>query len=238
MARTRQMRLTERHVARLRRDIPDPGPKPPAGFRPATDDDYAEIVTAMLAARPPGPFWLFAYGSLIWKPETAYLEHKMAVARGWHRRFCLGWDYRYRGSDESPGLMMALDRGGTCKGMLYRLPEEGLERELHKLIRREMSMVPTAFPWRFIDVATADGPVRAMTFTMNRKSARYIAGLSEEELADVLAKACGFRGSMAEYLFQTVSMLESLGIHDRNLWRLQELVAERIDAAYPADQEV
>ena len=120
--------------------------------------------------------------------------------------------------------------------MLYRLPDDGLEAELHKLVRREASMVPSPFPWRFIDVATTDGVVRAMTFAMNRKSGRYVAGLSDEELADVLAKACGFRGSMAEYLFQTVSMLESLGIHDKNLWRLQELVAERIEAAYPGHQ--
>jgi cation transport protein ChaC len=73
---------------------------------------------------------------------------------------------------------------------------------------------------------------------MNRKSGRYIAGLSNEELADVLATACGFRGSMAEYLFSTVSMLESLGIRDRNLWLLQELVAERIEAAHRMDQEL
>jgi cation transport protein ChaC len=232
------MRLSERHVALLKRDIPDPGPIAPLGFRPATDDDYAGTVAAMLAARPPEPFWLFAYGSLIWKPETAFVEHQMGIARGWHRRFCLGWDYRYRGSHETPGLMMALDRGGTCKGMLYRLPEDGLEAELGRLIRREMTLVPSAFPWRFIDVATAGEPVRAMTFVMNRKSTRYVAGLCDEELADVLARACGFRGSMAEYIFQTVSMLESLGIHDRNLWRMQEMVAARIDAAYPLDQQV
>ena len=192
----------------------------------------------MLATKPPGPLWLFGISSLIWKPETAFVEKRMGVALGWHRRFCLGWDYRFRGSKETPGLMMALDQGGSCKGMLYRLPDDGLEAELHKLIRREMSMVPSAFPWRFIDVATTDGVVRALSFAMNRKSGRYIAGLSDEELADVLAKACGFRGSMTEYLFNTVSMLESLGIHDRNLWRMQELVAARIDAAYPADQEV
>jgi cation transport protein ChaC len=234
------MRLTERHVTLSKRDIPDPGHaiNLPPGFRPATDEDYAENVAGMLAKKPPGPLWLFGISSLIWKPETAFVEKRMGVARGWHRRFCLGWDYRYRGSKEAPGLMMALDRGGTCKGMLYRLPDEGLEEELLKLIRREMSMVPSAFPWRFIDVATADGPVRALSFAMDRKSARYIAGLSEEELADVLAKACGVRGSMAEYVFNTVSMLESLGIHDRNLWRMQELVAQRIDAAYPSDQQV
>ena len=234
------MRLTERHVALCKRDIPDPGHivnlRP--GFRPATDEDYAENVAGMLAAKPPGPLWIFGISSLIWKPETAFVEKRMGVARGWHRRFCLGWDYRFRGSTETPGLMMALDRGGTCKGMLYRLPDDGLEAELHKLIRREMSMVPSAFPWRFVDVVSTDGTVRAMTFPMNRKSGRYVAGLSDNELADVLAKACGFRGSMAEYLFQTVSMLEELGIHDRNLWRMQDLVARRIDAANPVDQEV
>jgi cation transport protein ChaC len=227
------MRLTERHVALLKREIPDPGLQLIEGFRPATDEDYAEAVTQMLATQPAGGFWLFGYGSLIWRPETAFIERREGVARGWHRRFCLGWDYRYRGNRQAPGLMLALDRGGQCRGMLYRLPEAGLEAELQKLIRREQSMVPSAFPWRWIEVMTTDGPVRALTFAMNRKSARYIAGLADAELADILATAYGFRGSMAEYLFSTVSMLESLGIHDRYLWRLQEMVAERIDAAHP-----
>lgn len=232
------MRLTADHVARVHRQIPDPGPQLLDGFRPATDADYDEAVAGMLATRPEGPFWLFGISSLIWNPETAFVERRMALARGWHRRFCLGWDYRFRGTRETPGLMMALDRGGQCKGAVYRLPEETLEAELHKLIRREMSMVPSAFPWRWIDTVTDEGPARALTFPMDRRNVRYIAGLNEEQLADMLATACGFRGSMAEYLFATVSKLEELGIHDRKLWRLQELVAERIEAAYQADQEV
>jgi cation transport protein ChaC len=232
------MRLTEAHVARLKREIADPGPQLLEGFRPATDADYDAMVNQMLATAPGGPFWLFGYGSLIWKPETEYVEKRVALARGWHRRFCLGWDTRYRGNPEQPGLMMALDRGGQCKGMVYRLPAATLEPELHKLIRREMSMVPSAFPPRWIDVVTGDGPLRALTFAMNRKSARYIADLSDEALADVLATAYGFRGSMAEYLHSTVSMLESLGIRDRNLWKLQELVAARIEAAHGPDKQV
>jgi len=234
----RQMRLSERHVALLRREIADPGPQLVEGFRPATDEDYAQIVSEMLRTRPPGPFWLFGISSLIWKPETAFEVAEQAVARGWHRRFCLGWDYRYRGSKDTPGIMMALDRGGQCRGMIFRLPEAGLEEELHKLIRREMSMVPSAFPWRFIDVVAADGPKRVLSFAMNRKSGRYIAGLSDEALADILATAVGFRGSMAEYLYSTITKLEELGINDKNLWRLQDLVADRIEAAYPADREV
>ena len=227
------MRLTAEHVRRVTREIPDPGPQLVDGFRVATDADWEQNVREMLATRPPGPFWIFGISSLIWKPETAFVEKRFAVARGWHRRFCLGWDYRYRGSRETPGVMMALDRGGQCKGMAYRLPEETLKPELDKLIRREMSMVPSAFPWRWIDVLTDDGPLRVLTFPINRKSVRYIGHLSEDELVEVLATARGFRGSMAEYLFQTVTMLEELGIHDRNLWRLQALVADRIDAVHP-----
>lgn len=235
---TRRMRLNERHVALVRREIADPGPQLIDGFRPATDTDYTEIVDEMLRTRPEGPFWLFGISSLIWRPETAFDHAEQGVALGWHRRFCLGWDYRFRGSREAPGLMMALDRGGQCRGMLYRLPEAGLEAELHKLMRREMSMVPSAFPWRYIDVATDGGRKRALSFAMNRKSSRYIADLDDDALADMLATAVGFRGSMAEYLHSTVSKLEELGIHDRKLWRLQEMVAARIDAAYPAHREV
>jgi cation transport protein ChaC len=230
------MRLTAEHVKGVHRDITDPGLQLPDGFRPATDADYAEIVDDMLRTRPEGRFWIFGISSLIWRPETAFDRAEQGVARGWHRRFCLGWDYRYRGNREAPGLMMALDRGGQCRGMLYRLPETTLAAELHKLIRREMSMVPSAFPWRWIDVTTSEGTVRALSFAMDRKSARYIVGLTDEQMVDMLATAVGFRGSMAEYLFSTVAKLEELGIHDRNLWRLQALVADRIDAAHSLER--
>jgi cation transport protein ChaC len=224
------MRLTAEHVARVHRDIPDPGPQSIPGYRPVTDEDHAESVASMLATRPAGPFWLFGISSLIWKPETAFVEMRMATARGWHRRFCLGMEQRFRGNPQQPGVMLALDRGGSCRGAVYRLPEEGLEAELHKLSRRERSTTPASFPWRWIDVDAGDGmTIRALAFAMDRKSVRYAGHLSEDEIVGMLATACGFRGSMAEYLFQTVSMLESLGIHDRNLWRLQELVAERIE---------
>lgn len=228
----RQMRLSERHVALVHRTISDPGPQLIDGFRPATESDFAETVAHIMRERPAGPLWLFGCGSLIWMPETAFEEKAKAVAHGWRRRFCLGWDYRFRGNREQPGLMMVLDRGGQCSGVVYRLPEVGLEAELDKLVRREMSMVPTAFPRRWINVNTAQGPLVALTFAMDRTSRRYITGLSEDELANVLATACGFRGSMAEYLLQTVSKLEELGFHDKSLWRLQERVAAKIEAAH------
>ncbi len=221
------MRLGEHHLAAVAETIADPGPHVFVGRTPATDADYERVVAEIQAGAPPGPSWLFAYGSLIWNPEFEHDEARIARARGWRRTFCLGWDYRFRGSVERPGLMMALDRGGQCTGVVYRLPEATRKASLDRLIRREMSMVPTAFPPRWIGVETEDGPVRALTFVMDRNSGRY-QNLADDAVADVLAKACGFRGSMAQYLHATVLHLEAMGIHDRHLWRMQELVAERI----------
>lgn len=230
MAPARQMRLNEAHVARMALLVQEDGARPTA--EAATDADYQQFVQDILAGSDgSGQIWVFAYGSLIWKPACEFVEIRTGLLRGWHRAFCLGWNTWFRGSKSNPGLMLALDRGGSCKGALYRLPPGQAEENIEKLCRREMSQKPSSFPPRWVTVATEHGPVRAFTFCIDRNSGRYVSGLSEAEVADVLAKAVGSRGSMVEYLFNTVSHLEQLGIHDPHLWRLQELVAERLDGS-------
>ncbi len=229
----RTMHLTEHHVARLTREIEDPGFQAVAGMVAATDADYDEITAELISQAPKEGLWVFAYGSLIWKPAFDFTQQRIARAHGWHRAFCLGWDYRFRGNRQQPGLMLALDRGGSCKGVVYRLPDDALETNMHSLIRREMSMRPSAFPPRWIKVETDDGPLTVLTFAMNRKSGRYIGDLDDEATARMLATACGFRGSMAEYLFATVAHLEDMGIHDRYLWKLQKMTARNIEQLHP-----
>lgn len=230
------LHLTPGHVARLP-VIDDPGHQNYPGVRPAVDADYAAEVERIMAAAPPGEFWIFAYGSLIWNPATETDAERIAVASGWHRSFCL-FDQRYRGNPRQPGLMLCLDRGGTCRGVAYRIPAGRIEENLDKLVRREMSMVPSAFPGRWIKVATETGPLTALAFAIDRKNPRYVGGLSLAERADRLAQAHGWKGTMAEYVLATVEKLEQLGIHDRNLWAIQQLVAERIDFHYPPHREV
>jgi glutathione-specific gamma-glutamylcyclotransferase len=230
----RQMRLTERHVAYLQpKEISELLPSPPEGLRAATEDDHRATIEKLF--RSPDQHdetWVFAYGSLIWKPACDFVEMRTGLLHGWHRAFCLGWNKVYRGSEATPGLMLALDRGGACKGALYRLPPDRRDECLVKLFEREMGYVPTAFPPRWVTVRTGERAVRALTFCIDRNSGRYVSGLSEDEIADVLATATGTRGSMAEYLFSTVDHLEQLGLHDPHLWRLQQMVAERIEATY------
>jgi cation transport protein ChaC len=161
---------------------------------------------------------------------------RTGLVRGWHRAFCLGWNNRFRGSDANPGLMLALDRGGACKGVLYRLPPGRIEQSMTSLLEREMGWLPSPFPPRWVNVKSGERTIRAITFCIDRNSGRYVSGLPIEAIADVLATAVGTRGSMAEYLFATVRHLEDIGIHDPHLWQLQSLVAERIETAYEADR--
>lgn len=227
------LRLSEEHVRLVARQIPDQGPYP--GLTYSTDEDFAAYVAALLEGRPAtGEVWVFAYGSLIWKPACAFVEMRPGYLKGWHRAFCLGWNTRHRGSDEAPGLMLALDRGGSCHGMLYRLPPDAVEEALQQLVRREMGLKPSPFPPRWVRTTSESGPVDAITFCIDRRSGRYVSGLSDDQVADVLARAVGSRGSMVEYLYETVRHLDQLGLYDSHLWRLQDMVAERVDRAYPA----
>ena len=99
---------------------------------------------------------------------------------------------------------------------------------LGKLFRREMSLKPPTNVPCWIAVQTDNGPsLRALAFVSNRNGQSYAGKRTLEETADILSEACGHLGSCAEYLHNTVSHLEARGIHDRNLWRLQHLVAER-----------
>ena len=232
------MRLTVRHVGYLQADNPsDEMPPPPAGMRAATPDDHAHAMDTLLGPeRGHGEVWIFAYGSLIWKPACDFVDMRTGLVRGWHRAFCLGWNNRFRGSDANPGLMLALDRGGACNGVLYRLPTGKIDQNMVKLLEREMGWLPSPFPPRWVNVKSGDRTIRAITFCIDRQSGRYVSGLSVEQIADMLATAVGSRGSMAEYLFATVQHLEDMGIHDPHLWQLQSLVADRIEAAYEPDR--
>lgn len=226
----RRMSLTPEMLALVHRAMEDSGPL--AGLGYLTDEDYERMVDGLLAAHPDGEdAWLFAFGSLIWKPECEHLEERHATAHGWHRSFCFRIE-RYRGTVDCPGLMMSLERGGQCQGMLYRLRGGTLRSQLHKLCRRETTLKPPNTVPRWITVASGGATLRAIAFVMNRESRFYVGRLAPEEVAAILCKACGHWGSGAEYLFNTVQKLEQHGIRDRYLWTLQRLVAERIAAEH------
>jgi cation transport protein ChaC len=229
LPKSRNLSLTAELVARVHREIADPGL--PTDMPLLLDADYDVLADNLLAQHGPAEdLHIFAVGSLIWKPACAVENPSRARLRGWRRTFCLHLT-RFRGTVEFPGLMMALDRGGSCVGVLQRIPAQQARDGLGALLRREMLIRPPGNWPRWVTVEAADGRHRAIAFTANRECAYYRPERSITETADVLARAVGHWGSGADYLLQTVSHLEQLGIRDSYLWRLQHMVAERIAAA-------
>ena len=219
------MALTAELVTRCERPVPDPGPEP--GYAYFTDEEYDAAASALLQQKARGSLWIFAYGSLIWKPAFVSVEHRRATAFGWHRAFCLELT-RWRGSPRQPGLMMGLQRGGCCRGVVYRLPDADHVGQLGRLLRREVGGDEEMRTVRWIIVETEQGKLPALTFWADPTGLDYSVRLPLARVAHILARACGHIGSGAAYLFQTVSKLEEFGIRDRNLWRLQQLVADEI----------
>jgi len=226
----RTLRLTEDHVRRVHRIVEDSGFGP--GIELFTEEQYDENLREFLLDRPQGPIGVFASGSLIWKPVFAPSATYRATALGWQRAFTLRLN-RFRGTPEFPGLMMQIDRGGTCDGVLQIIPPESEWEVLAALWRREMTARPSSNSPRWIDVE-AEGEVRrAIAFAANPESRNYVGGLTLDEVAACLSEACGHWGSGAEYLLQTVVALEGEGIHDPYLWTLQERVATLIESRFP-----
>ncbi len=157
------------------------------------------------------PVWVFGYGSLMWNPAFHFTEQRCGLLHGYHRRYCM-WIVAGRGTPEVPGLMLALDRGGSCRGMAFRIAPEKVKEELDILWSREMS--GGSYRWRWVNVRTHDGPVRALTFVINHDHVRYARKIPRNVLVAHLANARGWLGSCADYLANTVAHMHEIGIDD------------------------
>lgn len=194
-----------------------------------SEEALAQSLASILAQRPErAPVWVFGYGSLIWSPMMHFAEKRVARLRGFHRGFYL-WSRINRGTPQRPGLVLGLDRGGSCGGMAYRLHENRFEEELALLWRREMPL--GTYTPRWVRLETGGGPVRAIAFVVDRNKPGYAGRLSDRRIVATALQACGHFGSCADYLMHTARSLEKHGIADRRLSRLAEMLARHNSTA-------
>lgn len=220
--------LTADLVARVHRVVPED--HDPAGFSLLYDGDFDALRDRLCAEVPDSGFWIFVYGSLIWKPGFDHTAAVVAHLHGWRRAFCMHLD-NWRGTPDNPGLMLALVPGGSCRGIAYRMPPDDLRGRMMRLLRREINYHEDVGPIRWCPARLDDGSVQSvLTFYCMGSGAAGLVNLPIEGQVDRLVRAAGRAGSGAEYLHNTVVALESAGIRDRYLWRLQAAVAARIRA--------
>ncbi|MDP3897147.1 MAG: gamma-glutamylcyclotransferase [Mesorhizobium sp.] len=169
-----------------------------------------------------GDFWVFGYGSLMWRPGFAHVETQRARLFGYRRALCVR-SHVHRGTPERPGLVLGLDRGGSCLGLAYRVPGE-LQPEVVGYLR-ERELVTRVYLERTLPVRLDGGEtVAALTYVVDRAHPQYAGHLDPAEAAAAVAGAVGVSGRNEDYVLNTLTHVHALGIRDHWL----ERVAERL----------
>ena len=170
--------------------------------------------------------WVFGYGSLLWNPGFEVAESVPARLSGYARSFCM-WSIHHRGSVNAPGLVLALDAqdGAVCDGLALRTADGREEETLAYL--RERELISSAYLERMLRIDLQDGRgIEAVTYVIDPDHAQYTGSLPLPHQAEVIAAATGDRGPNRDYLFNTVNLLDELGIMDADLQWLRGRVAE------------
>lgn len=196
--------------------------RPPSGVSIRSDAELDRSLDDALRGHAPGrDLHVFGYGSLMWNPALEVVHSQVALVQGWHRRFCLRMLFG-RGTPEQPGAMLALDRGGSCRGLLLRIEAAKVHAEARLLWRREM--LAGSYDARWVQVRCGETAIRALTFVANRRHARYIAAEPLHRIAHLIRTGKGPLGTSIAYFERTVSTLERLGIRDAGMERLHRVV--------------
>ncbi len=173
---------------------------------------------------PDAGFWVFAYGSLMWRPGFVSERHTLATLHGYHRSFCMA-SIVYRGTPEAPGLVLALDEaeGHHCTGVGYRVSGHSGAEILDYL--RERELVSAAYREVIAPIRLETGEdVPALTYVVDRDHHQYRGNHTAHETAEIIASAHGPAGSNREYLQNTVKSLRRLGLDDPDLFDIARRV--------------
>jgi cation transport protein ChaC len=171
----------------------------------------------------PEGVWFFAYGSLMWRPGFAYLEAGPARLRGYHRSLCI-YSIVHRGTPEQPGLVLGLDRGGSCRGWAFRI-DPGQEAEVLAYVDGR-ELVTDVYRRKRLPVTVADRQVLAWCYVVRREHPQYAGRLAEDRLLDLVRRGAGRSGNCRDYLVSTVAHLEAMGIVDGPLHAFAKAVAD------------
>ncbi|WP_170524952.1 gamma-glutamylcyclotransferase [Ruegeria arenilitoris] len=168
--------------------------------------------------------WVFGYGSLLWNPGFPVARREQATLHGYARSFCMR-SIHHRGTEENPGLVLALDEhpDAHCKGLALAVEPGHEERTIEEL--RERELISSAYVEKMLDVHLDSGQtVSAVTYVIDPDHVQYCGGLPLEEQAQIIARAVGGRGPNPEYLYNTAEHLSEIGLHDPDL----EWLAQRV----------
>jgi len=157
-------------------------------------------------------FWVFGYGSLMWRPGFDYSKRALAVVHGYHRSLCI-FSHVHRGTPQCPGLVLGLDRGGSCQGVAFHVA--GAHRADTIAYLRARELVTAVYVERMVRLRfTEGGEAKALAYVVDREHEQYAGRLPTEEIARVVAEGVGASGDNPSYVRNTYEHLARLGVRD------------------------
>jgi cation transport protein ChaC len=172
--------------------------------------------------------WVFAYGSLMWRPDFSFLERVQARLLGAHRSLCV-LSFVHRGTPERPGLVLGLDRGGACRGIAYRVSARMRADTVAYLRKREQ--VTSVYREVMRPVRLRSHPeerVPALCYIVDRGHPQYAGRLSLERQLHHVRQGHGLSGANRDYVVATVAALEQLGYYETELHQLAQLLGPQL----------
>ena len=164
---------------------------------------------------PDADLWVFGYGSLMWKPGFDYVERVPATLYGAHRALCVS-SVRHRGTPEKPGVVLGLDRGGSCHGFVFRVAAQNVAATHAYLTEREQ--MNKVYHEVLHMVHLADGrKIRALAYLVDPSHSQYTGRLDHAALLTLIKQGYGQSGSCRDYVLNTLDALAELGINDHAL---------------------
>ncbi len=168
-------------------------------------------------------FWVFAYGSLMWRPGFTVAETQPATVYGYHRAMCI-WSRHYRGTPARPGLVLGLDRGGSCHGLALRVAKSRVKAVIDYLDRRELLGGDVYRPQILNAILDNGRRLPVYAYVANRENPSYAPSMPTARAARIIREARGKNGSNRDYLANTVEHLDQMCLCDRPLRHLLKLV--------------
>jgi cation transport protein ChaC len=167
--------------------------------------------------------WVFGYGSLMWRPGFGYVERQLAWLRGYHRALCI-YSHVHRGTPERPGLVLGLDRGGSCRGVAFRVEAAKADATIAYLRAREQ--VTSVYVERRVRLRLDDGrEVEALTYVVDRGHVQYAGKLPLDKILEYVRSGVGQSGENPAYVLNTHRHLAELSLRDDVLARLVNALA-------------
>jgi len=170
-------------------------------------------------------FWIFGYGSLMWRPGFDFLRSEPARVHGYHRSLCV-YSHVHRGTPEQPGLVLGLDRGGSCHGMAFEVPPEKWLETIAYLRAREQVTSVYLEKRKSVTLIASGLMVEAVTYVVDRAHRQYAGVLDDVAVEHHVRSGRGVSGACADYVMNTLLHLRDMKIHDPALERL----ARRLEA--------